>query len=457
MAALLLGALLTGCSDDASGPPSSDPRSSTDGAGRGDPVTAPDVARGLTRALARRADSVRRGDEAAFLAGVDARATAFHSAQSAYFANLVALPLGEFGYRLDRGSLVRDGEVYWAVVDVTLELEGFDSEPVVTRDRYRFAAGRGGRYLLSSMTDRAWERAHHIDPQPWEAGPLTVRTGAGTLGIFDAGSAPSADRVMADVASGIAGVSAELPYAWDHRVVVYALSDPDFLSRLDNVPGGDALALDAVTFPVPAAPGSRRTAAIRFVLNPRVLAEPDVPRGRLIRHELTHVALGDRQDGVPTWFAEGLAEYVSVRPLAPEARAVPAAALAAARTRPTTLPDDDTFNGPQSQAHYGLAWWACEYLAATYDESVLWLLLDAMKGADGDDEVLQNVLQLDEKTLARKSARLLLNTYDPEPSEDPEPRDDPSDGPSDDPSSSDPGDDPRSEPGGDEPSDEKTG
>lgn len=398
------------------------------------------VARGIERALARRADAVRRGDRTAFVAGVDPGSPELRAAQDSYFSNLAKLPVGEFGYRLDRGSLVRDGDAYWGVVDVTLELAGFDEQPVVTRDRYRFtpdpdATGRAG-YLLASTTDPDWERVHEVDPQPWEAGPLTVRVRNGALGLFDAGSVASADRVMREVAGGISAVAAELPYDWDRRVVVYALSDPTFLAGLDGVPGGDALALDAVTFPVPAAPGSAEVADTRFVLNPRMLAEPELERGRLIRHELTHVALGDRQDGVPTWFSEGLAEYVSVRPLAPERRAVAGAALAAAEAGPTSLPEDGTFNGPEAQAHYGLAWWAVEYLADTYDESVLWLLLDAMTGAAEPDQVLDAVLQLDAETLARRSARLLVATYAPEPEPSPSGSESPSGSPATSPSGS---------------------
>jgi len=443
LAALLVAALVAGCSgdDEPSADPGASPRA---GAAAEAGVDAPDVARALTRLLGRRADAVRAGDAAAFEAGVDRRDRGFASLQQAYLANLEALPLGDFGYRLDRGSLVREGKAYWAEVDVTLELDGFDRVPVVTRDRYLFRPGPGGGYRLASMTDAAWEETHGVDPQPWESGPLTVRSGTGVLGLFDAGSAAAADQVMREVEAGVADVAAQVPYDWDRRVVVYALADPDFLSRLDNVPGGDALALDAVTFPVQAEPGSSRIAATRFVLNPRMLSQPPLSRGRLIRHELTHVALGRRQDGIPTWFSEGLAEYVSVQPLAPEQRAVSGAALAAAKAGPTSLPGDDTFNGEDSVVHYGLAWWACEYLAETYDESMLWVLLDAMAGEDAD-EVLQNVLQLDEASLARKSAKLMVSTYDPEPSPEPSPEsspesseepspaasDDPSDQPSD--------------------------
>lgn len=432
LAALLVVAL-AGCSGD--DPPAPPDRSARAGDVPGQHVAAPDVARALTRALARRADAVRRGDGDAFLAGVDRSGPDFTADQQAYFANLGALPVGQFGYHLVRRSLVRDGRAYWAEVEVTLELEGFDRLPVVSRDRYLFRPAKGGRYLLASTTDPAWEETHGIDPQPWETGPLTVVDGTGVLGLFDAGSAGAAAQVMREVEAGVAAVAAQVPYDWDRRVVVYALADPAFLSRLDNVPGGDALALDAVTFPVPAEPGGAETAATRFVLNPRMLSEPPLSRGRLIRHELTHVALGRRQDGVPTWFSEGLAEYVSVRPLAPEDRALSRAALDAAKAGPDTLPTDDTFNGPESEAHYGLAWWACEYLAGTYDPSMLWVLLDSFSGSDDPDEVLEKLLQLDEATVARKSARLMVDTYEPpEPKETDEPSQEPSDEPSGEPS-----------------------
>lgn len=441
LATLLLVLPVAGCSSDTPDEPAAPTDRGAAKSGKDQPVAVPDVARALTRTLARRADAVRRHDGTAFLAGVDRRDEEFLAAQTAYFANLDALPVGEFGYRLDRGSVLRDGKSYWAELDVTLELDGFDRVPVVTRDRYLFRpAAKGEGYVLASTTDLAWEETHGIDPQPWESGPLTIRSTSGVLGLFDAGSAGVAGQVMTEVEAGVAAVSTEVPYDWDGRVVVYALGDPDFLSRLDNVPGGDALALDAVTFPVQARPGSRETAATRFILNPRMLSQPPLSRGRLIRHELTHVALGDLQDGVPTWLTEGLAEYVSVQPLAPEQRAVSGPALTAARGAPTTLPGDENFNGPESQAHYGLAWWACEYLAETYDESVLWLLLDAMAGESGEsgdgvdtDEVLTKVLQTDESTVARKSARLMVDTYDPEPAKEPKPSDKPSDEPTDQP------------------------
>ena len=431
---------LGGCSSGDESPAGADPQSRTAKHGKhqqsGASVTAPDVARGLTKALARRADAVREEDRSAFLAGVHAGDAAFARLQATYFDNLAAMPVAELDYELDRTSLVREGRDYWAEVDVTLRLEGYDAAPVVTRDRYLFSAGRGGRLLLASTTDPDWERKTDVEAQPWETGPVTVVASSSVLGIFDEGSAGQADAVVADVQGGVSAVRSQVPYEWDGRVVVYALSDPAFLAGLDGLPGDDPLAIDAVTFPVLAGPGSAEVASTRFILNPRMVSSPGPSRQRLIRHELTHVALGDRQTGVPTWFSEGLAEYVSVQPLAPADRAISGATLEAAEDGLTGLPADDEFNGSASETNYGIAWWACEYLAETYDESTLWVLLDEMAGPDGADGVLERVLEIDEAQLARKAGRLMLDTYRPEPerSRGPKPSESPSAEPSESPS-----------------------
>ena len=428
---LALAFALGSCSSDEP-PPEAEPPAQEEASEQA--VDAPDVARGVRRVLARRADAVRNENREAFLAGVDGKDADFAGLQATYFDNLSALPVAELGFELDRSTLVREGKAYWAEVDVTLQLEGYDAVPVVTRDRYLFARGRGERFLVASTSDRTWEKQHDVDAQPWETGPVTVVTDGSVLGIFDDGSAAQAGAVVSDVQGGVAAVRSEVPYAWDGRVVVYGLSDPTFLANLDGLPGDDPLAIDAVSFPVPARPGSAKVASTRFVLNPTMVASPGPARQRLIRHELTHVALGDRQTDAPTWFSEGLAEYVSVQPLAPAARAISGAALDAAERGLTTMPSDDGFNGSASEANYGVAWWACEYLAESYDESMLWVLLDAMSGPDGSDGVLKRVLQINEAKLARKAGRLMLDTYRPEPEKTPEPSESPSDEPSDEPS-----------------------
>jgi hypothetical protein len=337
----------------------------------------------------------------------------FVADQTAYLANLDQLPLDRFSYTLDPASVTRSERGYWATVEVTMQLDGYDARPVVTPDRYLFTPQGKRRYAVASVTDRAWESANRLDPQPWDLGPVTVRTGHRVLGVFDSDSVASARAVMTEVEEGVSAVAAEIPYEWDDGVVLYALDDPAFLSGLDNVPGADPLSLDAVSFEVMAGPDTRKVASTRIVLNPDVVGGEGRGRGRLIRHELTHVAVGPRADHVPAWLSEGLAEYVSVRPMAPEDRAITGAALDAAEAGQSALPSDEEFGGPGAEAGYGIAWWACEYLASAYTESILWTLLEAMPEGRPDD-VLRELVGMDEAELARRAGDLMLDTYRPE-------------------------------------------
>jgi hypothetical protein len=414
-AVALVPLLLAGCSSDEAPAPADRPRQERKAEKqKKEPRRQVDVTPALARTLRERAAAVRSADRAAFLAGVARGDPGFVADQTTYLDNLDQLPLARFGYSLEPTSVARSGRGYWATVEVTMQLDGYDVRPVVTPDRYLFTPQGKGRYAVASVTDQAWESGNALDPQPWDLGSITVRTGNGVLGVFDAGSEASADSVMAEVEQGVSAVAAEIPYEWNDGVVLYALDDPTFLSGLDSVPGSDPLSLDAVSFEVMARPDARQVASTRFVLNPDVVAGAGAGRGRLIRHELTHVALGSRADRVPTWLSEGLAEYVSVRPMAPEDRAISGAALAAAEAGLSELPTDRDFAGPVSEAGYGIAWWACEYLASAYTESILWTLLDAMPEGRPDD-VLQDLLALEEAELARRAGDLMLDTYRPEP------------------------------------------
>ena len=198
-------------------------------------------------------------------------------------------------------------------------------------------------------------------PQPWELGPVVVRAVPGVLGVFDDRSIGAADRLLADVRQGITDVSGVIPFDWTRSVVVY--------------------------------------------------------RGRLIRHELTHVALGRRDDHAPVWLSEGLAEYVSVRPLPPERRGISQSAVDAARAGFADLTSDGDFNDADSRVHYGEAWWACEYVATSFGQATLWSLLDQLDDPDLDDAGrnagLMAWVGLGTRQLAHRAGRLLLLTFDP--------------------------------------------
>jgi hypothetical protein len=96
---------------------------------------------------------------------------------------------------------------------------------------------------------------------------------------------------------------------------------------------------------------------------------------------------------------------------------VSGAALAAAERGVDDLPGDATFNDAESDAHYGLAWWACEYVARSYGAQALWSLLDQLNVPDateaGREQVLEDSLGIGQHELARRAGRLMVVTFDP--------------------------------------------
>lgn len=408
-----------------------------DGDGAAAPTSAapapPGVVEDLTRVLRRRAVAVREDRARQFRSGLVSTDRAFRRAQAAYFSSVQQLPLGVFRYSFDPADILRVDGSYWVVVRVHLQLEGYDAEPVIARDRYLFSPDSRGRLKLASVTDTEWEARNGVLAQPWDRGPIEVRSVAGVLGVFDAGSVGEADALLGSVQRGITDVSAVVPYTWEHRVVLYALSDTGFMGSLEELPGGDPDLVDAVAFPVPVddADPTAAIAGTRVALHPRMLTRRDAARDRLLRHELTHVALGPRDDDVPTWLSEGIAEWVSVAPLAPQDRALSTASLVAARdgleSGDLDLPASEGFNGSTSGANYGLSWWACEHLASSYGDGVVWDLVAALDPAADEDaadqdagdpdqrgeDVLRRLTGLSTTELARRAAKQMVATYGP--------------------------------------------
>ncbi len=75
--------------------------------------------------------------------------TGFLLAQEGYFDNLAQLPLAAFSYALDPTSLCAARASYSVVVEVTLQLAGFDAAPSRGLDRFRF--DRVGRAVAAAL------------------------------------------------------------------------------------------------------------------------------------------------------------------------------------------------------------------------------------------------------------------------------------------------------------------
>jgi hypothetical protein len=376
-----------------------------------------DVVPQMQQVLRERARALRRGDEQAFLATVDQAQQRFLDRERVYFDNVTQLPLGKLAYRVEESSLVRTAGGYDAVVQVHLQLDGYDAVPVVRPARFRFTHDpAGGGLLVASDRDPKWEQRNEVDVQPWDSRGVSVVAGGGVLGIFDDKSVRKAHHVIHAVETGIGQVSEFVPYDWDGHVVVYALSDTDLLEGLDGLPTQDPDALDAVSFPVPARIDGEEgdpLAGTRFLLHPRMLDSDSQQLARLIRHELTHVALGSRDDDVPTWLGEGIAEWVSVQSLPEGQRLISQAAIDAARAGVEELPGDVGYTDEDQAAHYGISWWACEAIVDMYGEPMLWRLLDELAATDADDHAdqLQQTLQMGAGQLAREASKRIVATY----------------------------------------------
>lgn len=377
------------------------------------------VPEAMSRALTLRATAVSIHDRRGFMAGLDHADAAFVARQQTYFDAIGRLPAGStFSGSVLPDTVRHEGHHYRAWVVTTSQIAGFDALPVAGRQVLRFVddPDHAGEVLLAGTPPPWAEQPPGAFLEPWEDEPVEFRRSHGVLGVFDEASAPATDAVMRSAEAALAEVATEVPYDWSRTVIVYALGTPVMLTRLGDVPGGDPLALDAVSFPLRAADG--RLAGTRIAVHPRMAVARGpaaaLPRDRLLRHEMVHVAVGEHDDRAPVWLSEGIAEYLSVRSLAPEDRTLSRAAVQAARAGLRGLPTDAGFNGPSHEMSYGVSWWACEAIVDAAGELALWSLLDAYAAApDGTDPdtVLRQTVGLDGRALAGKAGRLMVAEY----------------------------------------------
>ena len=248
---------------------------------------------------------------------------------------------------------------------------------MLTPQALTFTRADDGALKLAGDRDPEFNDRYGVELAPWDLMRIDVEEGDGVLGIFDAKSVDAAYQIIASVRAR---------HRRDRRGGAAGLVEPGGRLRAERPPAAGRARQPARRRPRRASTGWRsrcgpgrgpsRLASTRFMLHPRMIDRNDQTRDRLIRHELTHVALGLRDDKVPTWLSEGIAEYVSVQPIATYRRMIAKDALTDAEAGVDGLPRDRTFNGSHSGANYGIAWYACEYISATYGEDALWRLFD---------------------------------------------------------------------------------
>jgi len=290
-----------------------------------------------------------------------------------------------------------------------MQLEGYDAVPVKRTVGFVFSFSKGRATIVS---DRASTGKPLFEgaSAPWDLTAITVHEEPGVLGIFDRATAASAGTVTSAVRNGIAQVQRALPFTWSGNVVVYSVQS-------SNVPGGALDHLGALTFPTYAENVRSQVASTRMLVMASSVRAGQPFLGRITRHELSHVAIGIRDDGAPAWLSEGIAEYLGAREIPLRDRIIPSAALSRAQTEDSAMPESKTFNNTDQEWHYALSWMACDYVADTFEESRLWELVDAMhNGGQGttdaeQDRVLEQVLGFDSRELGRRAAARIRNLY----------------------------------------------
>jgi hypothetical protein len=334
------------------------------------------------------------GDKEAFLATIDPDATDFVETQARWWDNVAQLPAADFALELgDEGVMTRvagAGDLQLPV-DFTMRLEGYDEKAVTQPLIYTFV-GDEDEVLLTSDRNIQSDAFTGWRPAPWDVTDIVVEQTEEVLGIFDAETAGNADAVMEATDAALEHVDALVP-EWLGRVTLYTISDLDALDKMSLM---DVSRTAGVAFPVPVRPGRRAVASYRMVLNP-ASTQDAFSRRVLLRHELTHVALGEADDLSPQWLVEGAAMYVagSSQPVADRKRR---RARDLGDAKDPQLRNGRDFYQVQPVASYALAGIVCDYLATTRGPDTLWDLMAAFRASKGfadTDGVLEREVGVD--------------------------------------------------------------
>lgn len=356
--------------------------------------------------IEQREAALREDDRDAFLATIDDDELQFVATQSRWFDNLSAMPVSDLRIEpLDKATPDVDEDELHIPVDFTMRLDGFEERSVTQRLLYTFRQVDGEVGLVNDRNSERDRRTGWL-PDPWDVGDVEVRESGSILAFFDEDTAPYADAVMKDLKSSQETVLAAVP-GWSGQLVAYDISD---FAGLEKRTPMKLWETGGVAYPVPVRPGSDEVAAVRFIVNPDVVHN-SLQREFLLPHELTHVALGSRDDASPRWLTEGAAEYVSRSEYSVEQqrRMAGFAMTYLGVTAPVLVNGSDFYANPNT--NYEVAAAACTYLAVTRGEDVLWDLMDAFT-AEADqmpmsaaqiDAILEREIGLDSPTLARES------------------------------------------------------
>lgn len=324
--------------------------------------------------LSARAAAVETRNKSAWMATLDAPASAFRGRQSLAFDNLIKLPLGQFAYDtvqqapdLVASRARRVGPEAWVVrAPGTYSLAGYDRAPRSFEETFTLVRRPGG-WCLADDTDGAEA------VQIWDLPGLKVLRGRSVVVIGNAPEARMRDySVTADAA--VRRVTGVWGKDWNAHVVIVTPSTTGEFARLMLGSADDGLDQIAAITQGLIEPGERAQGD-RVVINPKAFtALQPIGRRVVITHELTHVAVrSSTTRPVPTWLSEGMADYVGYSGLDLSRERVAGELLTLVRQGkgPKALPTAADFDPALTKisTSYSEAWLAVSRLVDLYGQT----------------------------------------------------------------------------------------
>jgi hypothetical protein len=327
---------------------------------------------GVDKMLLRRADAIRRNNEAEFLADVDPGNKTLVAEQRMLFTNLLQFGFSRVGYeqlreQFDQSLVDRYGpSTYVVQVVMTYQIRGIDPLPVRTMLGYTFTQRPDGRWMLVDDTDLDHSLPRGSHQEAWDIGSVMVRRAPRVMVVVERGANKLADSLLAMAGSAVKAVSKRWPGGWTGSGVVIGLDDKIVRGADYTQPKNGDEALAMATWVYRTLPGEVTSEGERadsyVVINPRNRARVDA---RTLAHEFTHVATARYGPYPPRWLVEGAATYMEFLPM----DGAKDLALDNYRTRmrskylakAKSLPTDALYFA-DAISSYPMAWLAADYL-----------------------------------------------------------------------------------------------
>jgi hypothetical protein len=299
------------------------------------------------------------------------------------FSNLRHVSFASWSYSMDPSRSMQVsrqhnyGAPTWAPAELVLNyrLRDFDSRST-SLPQYPTFVRRGGDWYLTSFDDFVG-RGDVSSTDLWDFGPVTVVRTRSVLVLGHPSAQVLMRSIAAEVADDIPRVTAVWGDGWVKRAVVLVPSTQHELGRVVQDYGPLAHIAAVATAEVQIGSGRPDPVGDRIGINPANWPKLSALGQRIVlTHELTHVATrAVTSAALPTWLAEGFADYVGYLGSGVPTGFVAQELGAAVRAGdvPKKLPTTAEFSGASrrlSQAYEG-AWLACRMIAQRWGQPAL--------------------------------------------------------------------------------------